>query len=681
MKTTMKTSNSNQKPPEQLELTAAMEIDITADASDGKSPLPRFTMVAYTGGPMRVAGWRYPVVMDLAGLAIPSQNRPIRFGHDANSGVGHSDSIAVRDGRLIAAGMVSRDTAAAKEIVISARNGFPWQASIGAGVEQFEFVKENQSVLVNGREFTGPINVVRKATLGEISFVDLGADGNTSANVAACGEQSRTASARERIVMEDSKTSTGVADMQNQEQAATLTTAPAVQAAAAVDLEADPVAVMRVHAAAEMQRIAAVRKVCGDTHGELCAQAIRDGWDVTRTELEVLRADRPQAPSVHMPDHSVNGAVLEAACILTGGLQDAQKLCDEKAMDIADHRFKGGIGLQELLLEAAWANGYTGRNFRDTRAILRCAFGGGMGIQAQGLSTIDVGGILSNVANKFLLEGFFSVERTWRNICAVRNVNDFKTVTSYRLIGTDQYEPVAPGGELKHGTLGSESYTNKADTFGLMLSVDRRDIINDDLGAITTVPRKLGRGSGLKINDIFWNVFLANSNFFTAGAKNYFAGATTALGIDSLTQAEQTFMDLVDSEGKPIGIMPSIVLVPTALSAIGTQLYKATEIRDNTSGKGAYPTNNPHANKYRVEVSRYLANSKYTGNSAKAWYLLSDPTDLPVIEVAFLNGQESPTIETAAADFDVLGVQMRGYHDFGVALQDARGGVKVKGEA
>ncbi|MGA1822290.1 MAG: 30S ribosomal protein S3, partial [Thermoplasmatota archaeon] len=50
--------------------------------------------------------------------------------------------------------------------------------------------------------------------------------------------------------------------------------------------------------------------------------------------------------------------------------------------------------------------------------------------------------------------------------------------------------------------------------------------------------------------------------------------------------------------------------------------------------------------------------------------------DLPVIEVAFLNGQESPTIETAEADFSVLGVQLRGYHDFGAALQDPRAGTK-----
>ena len=82
------------------------------------------------------------------------------------------------------------------------------------------------------------------------------------------------------------------------------------------------------------------------------------------------------------------------------------------------------------------------RNIRDTREVMRFAFsGGGPDVQAQ-LSVVDVSGILSNVANKFLLEGFFSVERVWRNICAVRNVNDFKTVTSYRLIGKDQYEEI-----------------------------------------------------------------------------------------------------------------------------------------------------------------------------------------------------------------------------------------------
>jgi hypothetical protein len=643
----------------------AITIEAAADGTpegQEKPRLPRFSMVAYTGGPMRIAGWRWPVIVDLAGLSIPSQSRPIRFGHDMASGVGHSDAIRVEDGKLIAAGIVSRDTAAAREIVVSARNGFPWQASIAAAVEEFEFVKESQKTIVNGREFLGPVNVVRRSTLGEISFVDLGADGQTSASVAAAAPHlSEEKTKMDENVMTNSET----ANAQTTEVPAAATpTPPPAEASQPGPTAAE----VRAAALAETTRVAAIREVCAGRLPKIEAQAISEGWDATRCELEVLRANRPKAPAVQARDNSntVSGMLLEAACVLTAKLDGLEKHYDEQTLEAAQHRFRGGIGLQELLLEAAWANGYTGRNFRDSRAVLRFAFQPEL---EAGFSTVDIGGILSNVANKFLLDGFFSVERTWRNICAVRNVSDFKTVTSYRLIGADQYEQVAPGGELKHGTLGNESYTNKADTYGLMLSLDRRDIINDDLGAITTVPRKLGRGSGLKINDVFWTTFLANSAFFTSGNKNYLTGADTALGIDGLTKAEVAFMDLCDSDGKPIGIMPAITLVPTALSAMGTQLWKSLEIRDTTAST-KYPIANPHQGKFRVEVSRYLSNTRYTGNSAKAWYLLAEAGDLPVIEVAFLNGQESPTIETAEADFSVLGVQMRGYHDFGVALQD-----------
>lgn len=655
--------------PTSLSFTANAVIDIDAAAEGSSSPLPRFRMVAYTGGPMRVGGWRYPVIIDLAGLAIPSQARPIRFGHDPLAGVGHTDAIQVDQGQLVATGIVSRDTPAAREVVVSSKNGFPWQASVGAAVEEFEFVKESQQVMVNGRQYNGPLNVVRKSSLGEISFVDLGADGATSASVAANAHSpSGEPVVEEPIVTPQDEVTSPAAESQSQPAPAPSAPAPAPSSG---------VEAMRAEQAAETERIAAIRRICGGRLPRLEAQSIREGWTEQRTELEALRGQRPAVAAVHVPDNTVSAAVLETACLLAAGHSDVEQEADPQTLDLAARRFRGGIGLQELLLEAAWANGYTGRNFRDSRSVLRFAFG--RTIEASSFSNIDIGGILSNVANKFLLEGFFSVERTWRNICAVRNVSDFKTVTSYRLVGKDQYELVAPGGELKHGTLGNEQYTNKADTYGLMLSIDRRDIINDDLGAITTVPRKLGRGSGLKINDIFWSTFMNNAAFFTVGNKNFLSGVDTALNIDGLTKAEVAFMDLTDTDGKPIGIMPALMLVPTALSAIGSQLFKSLELRDTTAN-AKFPIANPHQGKFRVEVSRYLANTSYTGNSAKAWYLFAEPSDLPVIEVAFLNGQEAPTIETADADFNVLGVQMRGYHDFGVALQDPRGAIKSKGE-
>jgi len=671
-------AETGQPVPDRIELRCMPgNISLVALAAEGDGEsIPRFTMIAYTGEVMRIEGWRFPVVVDLDGLAIPSQRRPVRFGHSMYAGVGHTERIAVEAGRLIAEGIVSRDTAAAREVVASGKRGFPWQASIGAQVAQAEFVRNGKNITVNGRTFDGPLYVARRTVLGEISFVDLGADTNTTATIAAQLSQETS--------LMDNKNDTQVTQTDD-------TTAPepareaqadgngteANPSARSPDGQVNPVGELRAQALAETKRIGAIRRICAGKFLEIEEKAITEGWTEEKCELEKLRASRPKAPAIHAVENAMGGQVLEAACMLTAKLAKVEELFDEKTLEAASKRFRGGIGLQELLLEAAWANGYTGRNFRDSRSVLRFAFG--QNLQAA-FSTIDIGGILSNVANKFLVEGFFSVERTWRNITSVRNVSDFKTVTSYRLVGKDQYEKVAPGGELKHGTLGELAYTNKADTYGLLLSIDRRDIINDDLGAITTVPRKLGRGSGLKINDVFWSTFMNNAAFFATGNNNYLTGADTALSIDGLTKSEVAFLNQVDPDGKPVGIMPQVILVPTALSAMGTMLFKSLEIRDTTAST-KYPVANPHAGKFRVEVSRYLSNTQYTGFSDKAWYLLADPTDLPVIEVAFLNGQESPTIETAEADFHVLGVQMRGYHDFGVALQEPRGGIKSKGEA
>jgi len=139
-------------------------------------------------------------------------------------------------------------------------------------------------------------------------------------------------------------------------------------------------------------------------------------------------------------------------------------------------------------------------------------------------------------------------------------------------------------------------------------------------------------------------------------------------------------MDLKDADGEPIGHMPLILLVPTALSATSASLFNSTEIR-NPSATAKYPINNPHVGNFRPVVSRYMGNSNYTGYSATAWNMLASPQELSTVEVCFLNGQQTPIIEQAEANFDTLGVQMRGYFDFGVNDQDGRGGVRSKGAA
>ena len=48
--------------------------------------------------------------------------------------------------------------------------------------------------------------------------------------------------------------------------------------------------------------------------------------------------------------------------------------------------------------------------------------------------------------------------------------------------------------------------------------------------------------------------------------------------------------------------------------------------------------------------------------------------------VSFLNGIDSPTVETADVDFNKLGQQFRAYLDFGVDTGDCRGAIKMEGE-
>ena len=642
---------------------------IEATAGDAKGP-PKFSMDAYNGGMMRLDGFSRPVVVDLSGLTLAAASLPIRFQHDPGRGVGHTTKINNDGKTLSAAGVISRMTPDALEVVQAAGNGYPWQASIGAMCLEAEYIDEKTSVKVNGQAFKGPLIVARKTMLNEISFVDLGADTSTSATIAA--------SAKKEI---ETMTDEEIKAAAEAKKAAEIKAAnDALAAQAAQDIETRAIFAQR---AAAHERAALIEEA-GKGHPKIIAQALKENWSVDKVSLEVIRASRATAPNAIILNNEVAGTqILEAAVAQATKTPDAEKTYGDKTMQAAHARYKGSIGLNQLIIEAAYANGYTGpRAYKVTPEIMRAAFAPQI-MQAEAFnSNADIAGILSNIANKHLLLGFFFTEQVWRDVSAIRPVNDFKTITNYRLTGVDTFDQVAPGGELKHGTLGNESFTNQANTFGKLLSVDRRMIINDDLGAISTVPQKLGRGAGLKLNLVFWTEFMANSTFFTAGATNYITGAGTVLGIDSLTTANTTFNKQVDGDGQSIGLDAERLLVPTELEMIASVLMKSTEVRGDSGGTTVkYGIANPWSGRFKVSASRYLSNTAIVGNSAVAWYLLGNPGAVPVIETCFLNGQESPVIQTAEAEFNTLGIQMRGYFDFGVTKQDGRGGVKSKGAA
>lgn len=659
-------------PPEFLAFCAMPVIEAA-----GENGLPRFSMVAYSGGAMRIAGFPHAVVVDLAGLDVPSQSVPIRLDHKPNQGVGHTTRIEVHQGQLVAEGLVSRDTAWARDVARSGTNGFPWQASIGGPVLEAEFVPSGRTIQVNGQTFEGPLHVVRRMTLKEISFVDSGADTATKAVVTAQAKEDD--SMTKTTVTDDADTAVDTATTDDGKAAPTqeqdpVETPERLEAADRDDALAALRGDLRRTAAEETRRIAEVRKICGGDYPEIEAKAIDEGWDLTRCELEVLRASRPAAPAAHVQTGVPSPQVFEVVALAASGVgtQMLEAAYAEPTLEAADKL--RGIGVQEFCELACGVR--LPRFRRDARGWLQAAF-----------STASLPGILSNVANKSLLEGYNYIEDTWRRICKIATVNDFKEHSRYRMTGSYKFEKVGPDGELKHGQVGEQKFGQKADTHGIMFALTRQMIIDDDLSVLSEIPRQIGMGAAEAISDAVWALLLANptqadgKTFFHADHKNYLAGAETALGVDSLTAAEVAFAEQTKPGGRPLGVPARLLLVPTALKVPAELLMSSINLNETTTTGKAKPQSNPHAGKFDVVSSVYLSSSAFQGSSNKAWYLLSDPNRLPAIEVAFLGGVDRPTVERADADFNTLGVQFRGYIDFGVREQDYRGALKIKGEA
>ena len=676
-------------PVLQLQAAAAAE-----DGGDdlGAVKLRKFSMTDYTGSAMRLDGWQHPVVVDLAGLRVSRKQRPILKDHDRGSIVGHTNDIRIGEQALQVAGVISGVGQSAQEIIATSENGFPWQASLGASAEKVVFIPEGKTTKANGREFLGPVFVARRSTLGEVSFVALGADDNTEARLEATEPEDDSFDHDSDSSDDDSQSqwqddldgeadclidaSLNVQPLLGNDAMSARSTANRPNRQGAVS----PLIQMRAELAAESRRLHAIRQLCAGKHHEIEAQAIEQGWGLSRTELAILRAERPASPKVRSTGPVADPVqVLEVAACLTVQIPEGELAKEYPAPVMAAARSMRLIGLKELAAQCARIEGREiPPVFGDGSVTIRAAF-----------STLSLPGIMENVMNKTLLAAYESTPIAAYELCSVGSVSDFKEISRYRLLGTGGFEKIAPDGEIKHGKLSEDKYTNKVETYGQMLTMTRNDIFNDDLNAFMDIPRQMGRSGAEVIDHLFFTLLLSNpAAFFSIANNNYLSGVDTAFGVDSLSIAKTTFRKQKAGPGtapvdqRPINIRPEMLVVPVELETEAEVLMGASQLMmDGVGTKTKIPVDNPHRNKYRVISAPHLSDTFYPGASPKAWYLFANPTVLAAFEIVFLNGRRTPVIERVDLPANKLGIGFRSYLDVGVQKQDPRGAVLVKGEA
>jgi len=333
-------------------------------ASETLTPtLPRFSAVAYTGGPMfpkLAIAWNGPVYVDLAGMESVGTN-PIHRDHDEGKPIGHSVSVDNDGTRLVCSGVFSVNSIDTSEIVESAKQGFPWRPSVGVKIVSYTTLQAGQTASINGRIVEGPALWVKRSVLKEISLVTIPGDDSATISIAASQATPMVpdfASYCQSLGVDPAAASPELLQALQMAYAESVepaeSTAPSppppagmdaggggpapmpmqsaqpspevpqdkekpamANAHSPVDLAAADVSTYRAALAAEVERSNQVRDLCAKfgspqisidgKNVDLAAHAIAHGWDRDKTELEArrhldleaTRESRPRGPAIH----------------------------------------------------------------------------------------------------------------------------------------------------------------------------------------------------------------------------------------------------------------------------------------------------------------------------------------------------------------------------------------------
>lgn len=386
-------------------------------------------------------------------------------------------------------------------------------------------------------------------------------------------------------------------------------------------------------------------------HSALRERAIAELWTVERAKDELLTAiGAGQVPVAG----GVTGMV-EGRGSAYAGTDQMEKFAE--GVDLAirarnnlatDEEKKGlknndflGMTLPEIAREYCVRMGVRVAGANRDRVVM-LAMSKRFGI-AQGSG--DFTGILENIAGKSLLMGYDEQEETWRMIARVGSVPDFKQNSRPGLSSFDDLPIVPENSEYTIGSLGDRVEKLTLETRGKLLRLSRQAITNDDQGAFTNIPRLMGRAAQRAIGDMVYSVLTTNANLGQDGLALFVAGhsniqspgaAPTVVQVNAMKvlMAKQK-----DSAAAVNGLNISMtrVVVPKALEYTARTLQIAGT--DPASSNASVP--NIHQGTFET-----VADVRLDAASAIIWYGMADPNRYDTIEVAFLDGQETPFLES-----------------------------------
>nr|DAN86444.1 MAG TPA: major capsid protein [Caudoviricetes sp.] len=564
----------------------------------------------------------------------------VLFNHDRDEVVGHIEKVWLEDNRGKA--LVRFDTDEQSETIFQkVQSGTLQGVSVGYAINRYEVLEDEDTKSTNGR-FTGPAYVVTDWEPLEISIVSVPAD--PTVGVGRSAEDIHTSiDTQEDNTRMDQEKNLEVQEVKSEPVETGLT-------------QADLQKAMEQ----ERKRTSEITAMFRDFDVEGADEAIVLGKSVEEARemvMDQLRA-RNKGVSVTMGEAESDKfrAAAQDAVLMAAGIPVA-----EAAPGAQELR---GYSMIEMARESLRRESGSNVNFGDNMELARAAIN----------STSTFPAIMSNLANKSVMVGFNEAETTYQIWAGKGSNRDFKEAARVALSEAGNLELVPEGGQFKQDSFGEASARTKVATYGKLFSLTRQAIINDDLGLFSKIATKYGSAAKRLVNKMVYaqltgNVKMQDNVALFDSKHGNVAGTGEALSVKAIAKAITAMRRQKGITGEAtLNITPKYLVVPPELEVTAYQIVNSTAAVDGVNSGVV----NPYKGRFIVVADAELTDPD-------AWYLVADATQHDTIEVTYLNGVETPRLETRQG-FDVDGIEYKVAFDCGVSALDFRGVYKNAGK-
>lgn len=261
------------------------------------------------------------------------------------------------------------------------------------------------------------------------------------------------------------------------------------------------------------------------------------------------------------------------------------------------------------------------------------------------------------------------------------SVKDFKLIHRTRMSESPDLDAIPESFPYTEGPITDSRESYSVQKYGKLFSVSLEAIINDDLDAFSRLPQLHGQAArrlqNKKVYEILTNnpVMSDTFNLFSAShvSGSNQSGASGAISVTTVNAAFVAMMTQKGPNGQILGYQPRYLIVPAALSGQALQLVNSTA--DPLAGGSTTTGNSNTANIYgpgSVRPISVVVEPLLDLSSTTAWYMFADSGQLDTIEIAFLQGEEAPVMDSIE-EFDTDTWKYKVRQTFGVKAIDWRG--------